>query len=69
MDRTEDGCQLRLLVVIDEYTRECLALEVGRSFTARNVMPTLQVTTPGQKSPHPPQGAPAGSSPPPDRGP
>jgi hypothetical protein len=22
-DRTEDGCQLRLLVVIDEYKREC----------------------------------------------
>ena len=42
MDRTEDGRQLKLLVVIDEYTRECLALEVGRSFTARDVMPTLQ---------------------------
>ena len=28
-DRTEDGRQLRLLVVIDEYTRECLAIEVG----------------------------------------
>ena len=25
-DRTEDGRQLRLLVVIDEYTRECLAI-------------------------------------------
>ena len=42
MDRTEDGRQLKLLVVIDEYTRECLALEVGRSFTAREVMLTLQ---------------------------
>ena len=29
-ERTEDGRQLRLLVVIDEYTRECLAIEVGR---------------------------------------
>ena len=26
-DRTEDGCQLRVLAVIDEYTRECLAME------------------------------------------
>ena len=41
-DRTEDGRQLKLLAVIDEYTRECLALEVGRSFTAENVVNTLQ---------------------------
>ncbi len=34
VDRTEDGRQLKLLAVIDEYTRECLALEVSRSFTA-----------------------------------
>ena len=41
-DRTEDGRQLRLLVVIDEYTRECLTIEVGRSFTAQDVMGVLQ---------------------------
>ena len=41
-DRTEDGRQLWLLVVIDEYTRECLAIEVGRSFTAQDVMGVLQ---------------------------
>ena len=41
-DRTEDGRQLRLLAVIDEFTRECLAIEVGRTFTARDVMLTLQ---------------------------
>jgi len=41
-DRTEDGRQLKLLVVIDEFTRECLAIEVGRTFTARDVMLTLQ---------------------------
>jgi transposase InsO family protein len=41
-DRTEYGRQLRLLVVIDEYTRECLAIEVGRSFTAQDVMGVLQ---------------------------
>ena len=41
-ERTEDGRQLRLLVVIDEYTRECLAIEVGRSFTARDVIDVLQ---------------------------
>jgi len=41
-ERTEDGKQLKLLVVIDEYTRECLAIEAGRSFTAKEVVLTLQ---------------------------
>ena len=41
-DRTEDGRQLRFLVVIDEYTRECLAIEVARSFTAQDVIGVLQ---------------------------
>jgi transposase InsO family protein len=31
-----------MLTVIDEFTRECLAAEVGRTFTARDVMLTLQ---------------------------
>jgi len=42
VDRTEDGRQLKLLAVIDEYTRECLAIEVARSFTAQDVMSTLR---------------------------
>jgi transposase InsO family protein len=42
VDRTEDGRQLKVLVVIDEFTRECLAAEVGRTFTSRDVMLTLQ---------------------------
>ena len=41
-ERTEDGRQLKLLVVIDEFTRECLAIEAGRSFTAQDVILTLQ---------------------------
>ena len=41
-DRTEDGRQLKLLAVIDEYTRECLAIEAGRTFTSRDVKLTLQ---------------------------
>lgn len=41
-DRVEDGRQLRMLVVIDEYTRECLAIEVARSFTAQDVVGVLQ---------------------------
>ena len=31
-----------MLVVIDEFTRECLAIEVARSFTARQVVEVLQ---------------------------
>jgi transposase InsO family protein len=41
-ERTEDGRHLRILVEIDEFTRECLAIEVARSFTARDVIMTLQ---------------------------
>jgi len=41
-DRTEDGRRLKLLVVIDEYTRECLAIEVARSFTSQDVIGILQ---------------------------
>ena len=41
-DRTEDGRQLRRLAVIDETTRECLAIEVVRSFTAQDVTSVLQ---------------------------
>jgi hypothetical protein len=29
-ERTEDGRALQMLVVIDEFTRECLVIEVGR---------------------------------------
>lgn len=42
VDRTEDGRQLKLLVVIDEFTRECLAVEAGRTFTSREVILALQ---------------------------
>ncbi len=27
-DRTTNGCSLKMLVIIDEFTRECIALEV-----------------------------------------
>lgn len=40
-DYTEKGRQLRMLVVIDEFTRESLAIEVRRSFTARQVLDVL----------------------------
>ena len=39
--RTHDGKAVRLLVVIDEYTRECLAIRADRHFRSRNVIETL----------------------------
>ncbi len=40
-DRTEKARRLRFLVVIDEFTRESLAIEVAWSFTARQVVEVL----------------------------
>jgi transposase InsO family protein len=36
-DRTSDGRPLKWLTVVDEYTRECVALEVRRGMTAKEV--------------------------------
>ena len=40
-DRTENNRKLRMLVVIDEFTREILAIEVAWSFTAAQVVEVL----------------------------
>ena len=40
-DRTSEGRAFRILTVIDEYTRECLALVVGRSLKADDVQECL----------------------------
>ncbi len=37
-DRTADGGPFRLLVVLDEHTRECLALEVRRTFRGEDIV-------------------------------
>ena len=41
-DRTERGGRLRLLNVVDEYTRECLAIRVEPSIPASKVIETLE---------------------------
>jgi len=41
-DRTEDGRPLKWLSVVDEYTRECLVLEVRRSFKSSDVIDVLK---------------------------
>ena len=40
-DQSEDGRKLKFLTVLDEYTRESLAIEVGRSIGARAVIAVL----------------------------
>jgi putative transposase len=39
--RTRDGRGFRLLTVLDEYTRECLAIDVGRRLTHEDVLRRL----------------------------
>ena len=40
-DRTRDGRKIRLLNVVDEFTRECLAIRVGRKLGSAEVIDVL----------------------------
>ena len=40
-DQTEDGRSLKFLTVLDEFTRESLAIEIGRSIRAKDVIAVL----------------------------
>jgi putative transposase len=42
MDSTEDGRRLKMMPMVDEYSRECLALETERSITSEEVVDTLR---------------------------
>jgi len=39
--RTHDSRSFRLLTIIDEYTRECLAIDIGRKLTKEDVLDRL----------------------------
>ncbi len=39
--RTDDGRPLRLLTLLDEYSRECLAIDVGRKHNSEDVLDRL----------------------------
>jgi len=41
MDRTSDGKALKFLIIIDEYTRECLSIKVARYLKAADVSDIL----------------------------
>ena len=38
MDRTDDGRAIRVMSLVDEYTRDCLAIPVARRVRARDVI-------------------------------
>jgi putative transposase len=40
-ERTHDGRALRMLTIVDEYTRECLSIDVGRRLTSEDVLERL----------------------------
>ena len=40
-DRTRDGRKLRLLNLVDEFTRECLCVRVGRRLGSADVIDVL----------------------------
>jgi transposase InsO family protein len=40
-DQTADGRKLKILPIVDEFTRECLTIEVERHLTAQEVVETL----------------------------
>ena len=40
-DRTRDGRKFRMLTVIDEFTRECLAIDVARRLNSQSVLAVL----------------------------
>jgi putative transposase len=41
MDRTSDGRAFRMLTLIDEHSRECLAIDVARRLTSEDVLERL----------------------------
>lgn len=41
MSRSHDGRAIKILTMMDEYTRECLALVVGRRLNSEDVLATL----------------------------
>jgi hypothetical protein len=53
MDLTEEGRRLKMMPVVDEYTRECLSIEVERSITAEDVVVSLAVSSKRRADLHP----------------
>jgi len=54
-DRTRDGRKIRMLNVVDEFTRECLTIQVGRKLGSADVIDVLAdlFIAPGRAGIHP----------------
>ena len=50
-DQTQAGSSLRILTLIDEYTKQCLAIEVGRSIRALDAIRVLDGAIKGYGQP------------------
>jgi transposase InsO family protein len=50
-DQTADGRPLKILPIVDEYTRECLVIRVGRRLGARDVIEALGQAARGRGMP------------------
>ena len=50
-DRTDNGGKLRILSVIDEHSRECLALHVARKLTANDLIEVMERLVPQRGAP------------------
>ena len=40
-DRTDNGGSLKMLTLIDEFSRQCLKIEVGRKLKSKDVLDAL----------------------------
>ena len=50
--RTHDGRAVRMLTIIDEHTRECLAIDVARALTSEDVLDRLTQLFTQRGAPH-----------------
>lgn len=41
MDRTAEGRSIRMLTIVDDFTRECLAIDIGRKLTSEDALELL----------------------------
>ena len=51
-DRTDDGASLKMMTLIDEHSRECLAIRVGRRLRSKDVLDTLAEVMASRGVPH-----------------
>ncbi|MDE0597510.1 MAG: hypothetical protein OSB65_19910 [Roseibacillus sp.] len=51
-DRTDNGGSLKMLTLIDEYSRQCLKIKVGRKLKSKKVLDALAEAMAKRGVPH-----------------